>query len=93
MKHSNSIKSIVFILWFVVFCSMRFLAAPDKNIISTVKKASADFTYRILPADIKPLYVIEAEDVEIKMEFFAKPVTKIIMVSPPRKINQVRDNL
>jgi hypothetical protein len=93
MKHGSSIKSIAFILWFVVFCSMRYFATPDKNIISTIKKANADFTFRILPADIKPLYIIEAEDVEIKMEFFAKPADKTIKVTPPNKINHVRHDL
>jgi hypothetical protein len=93
MKKSSLIKSIAFILWFVIFCSMKFSAATDKNVISTIKKVSADFTYRILPADVKLLYVIEAEDVEIKMEIFAKPTDKIIAVTPTRKINHVRHDL
>ncbi|MFI5141518.1 MAG: hypothetical protein ACHQII_04095 [Bacteroidia bacterium] len=72
---------------------MRYSATTDRNAISIIKRASTDFTYRILPADIKQLYVIEAEDVEIKMEVFVKSVDKIIMGTPPRKIDHVRHDL
>jgi hypothetical protein len=93
MKKNSSTKSIMFILWFVIFCSMRYSATTDRNVISTIKKASADFTYRILPAEVKPLYLLEVEDVEIKTEIFVKPADKTIMITPARKINHVRQDL
>ena len=75
MKNSSSIKSITFILWFAIFCPIRYSAETDKNIISTIKNQSADFTYRILPADVKQLYIIDVKDVDIKTEqLVPKPV-------------------
>ncbi|HXU28684.1 MAG TPA: hypothetical protein VN698_15755 [Bacteroidia bacterium] len=75
MKNNNFIKSIAFILWFAIFCPIRYYAETDKNIISTIKNASADFTYRILPADVKPLYILDVNDVDIKItQFTIKPV-------------------
>jgi hypothetical protein len=93
MKNSSSIKSITFVLWFVMFCSMRYYASTDKNIISTIKKASANFTYRILPADVKPLCIIKVEDADIKMEVFVKSTDKIVISTPPSKINHMHHSL
>ena len=90
MKNSSLIKSIAFILWFANFCPMRYYASTDKNVISTIKQASADFTYRILPADVKPLYHIELEDVQIKIEAIIKSADKIIVAPPLSSTNKVR---
>ena len=75
MKNSSSIKSIAFILGFIIFCSMPCYASTDGNVISTIENASANFTYRILPSNFEPLYIIDVKDVEIKItQFTIKPV-------------------